>query len=157
MWTNNSLEDLIEGVIRHGPEVLTFSQTSDNISQYVDRIAVECLDYPRPRAIDSSNWLIPQKYKDLDIGQWLLDQCKTDEEKERVIKELELYYHHNMIPVLSTMKYIVDTLRENNVVWGVGRGSSVSSYCLYLIGIHKINSIKYNLPLEEFFKGDQNG
>jgi hypothetical protein len=33
---------------------------------------------------------------------------------------------HDMIPVLlKTMKYVVDTLRSNNVVWGVGRGSSV--------------------------------
>jgi hypothetical protein len=26
-----------------------------------------------------------------------------------------------------------------------------------LIGVHKIDSIKYNLPIEEFFKGDNNG
>ena len=55
------------------------------------------------------------------------------------------------------MKYVVDTLRDNNIVWGVGRGSSVSSYVLYLIGIHKIDSVKYALPIDEFFKGEQNG
>jgi DNA polymerase III alpha subunit len=57
-----------------------------------------------------------------------------------------------MIPVLKTMKYIVDTLRKNNVVWGVGRGSSIASYALFLIGIHKIDSIKYDIPITEFFK-----
>jgi DNA polymerase III alpha subunit len=57
-----------------------------------------------------------------------------------------------MIPVLKTMKYIVDTLRANNIVWGVGRGSSVASYVLHIIGVHKIDSIKYNIPIEEFFK-----
>jgi DNA polymerase III alpha subunit len=62
-----------------------------------------------------------------------------------------------MVDVLKAMKYLVDTLRANNVVWGVGRGSSVASYALYLIGVHKIDSIKYNLPIEEFFKGEQNG
>jgi DNA polymerase III alpha subunit len=55
------------------------------------------------------------------------------------------------------MKYIVDTLRANNIVWGVGRGSSVASYVLHLIGVHKIDSIKYNIPIEEFFKGETNG
>jgi DNA polymerase III alpha subunit len=55
------------------------------------------------------------------------------------------------------MKYIVDTLRANNVVWGVGRGSSVASYVLHLIGVHKIDSVKYDIPIEEFFKGEQNG
>jgi DNA polymerase III alpha subunit len=55
------------------------------------------------------------------------------------------------------MKYIVDTLRANNVVWGVGRGSSVASYVLHIIGVHKIDPIKYNIPIEEFFKEKQNG
>ena len=50
------------------------------------------------------------------------------------------------------MKYIIDTLRENNIVWGVGRGSSVSSYMLYLIGVHKVDSIKYNLNINEFIR-----
>jgi DNA polymerase III alpha subunit len=50
------------------------------------------------------------------------------------------------------MKYLVDTLRKNNVVWGVGRGSSVASYILYLIGVHKVDSIKYNLDINEFLK-----
>jgi DNA polymerase III alpha subunit len=71
--------------------------------------------------------------------------------------ELNLYRHQGMIPVLNAMKYIVDTLRTNNIVWGVGRGSSVASYVLYLIGVHKIDSIKYNIPIEEFFKGEING
>jgi DNA polymerase III alpha subunit len=43
-------------------------------------------------------------------------------------------------------------MRDNNIVWGVGRGSSVASYVLYLLGIHKIDSIKYNLSPDEFFK-----
>jgi DNA polymerase III alpha subunit len=70
----------------------------------------------------------------------------------RLVHELDLYHKNNMIPVLKAMKYIVDTLKENNVVWGVGRGSSVASYALYLIGVHRIDSVKYKLPIEEFFK-----
>jgi DNA polymerase III alpha subunit len=50
------------------------------------------------------------------------------------------------------MIYLVDVMRENSVVWGVGRGSSVASYVLYLIGVHKIDSVKYNLDFKEFFK-----
>jgi DNA polymerase III alpha subunit len=52
------------------------------------------------------------------------------------------------------MKYVVDTLRNNQVVWGVGRGSSVASYVLFIIGVHKIDSVKYKLPINEFFKGE---
>ena len=35
---------------------------------------------------------------------------------------------------------------------GVGRGSSVASYILYLIGVHRIDSIKYNLDWKEFLR-----
>jgi DNA polymerase III alpha subunit len=87
----------------------------------------------------------------MDIEQFLVDKC-PEENYNRLIEELQLYRNHNMLPVLRQMKYLVDTLRSNDVVWGVGRGSSVASYVLYLIGVHKIDSVKYNLPIEEFFK-----
>ena len=50
------------------------------------------------------------------------------------------------------MMYFVELMRENDVVMGVGRGSSVDSYVLYLLGVHKIDSIKYNLDYREFFR-----
>ena len=57
-----------------------------------------------------------------------------------------------MIDVLRFMVYMIDTMRKNNIVWGVGRGSSVSSYILYLIGVHKVDSIKFELNIEEFLR-----
>ena len=50
------------------------------------------------------------------------------------------------------MVYLVDHMRENNIVWGVGRGSSTASYVLFLIGIHKINSIQFGLDWREFLR-----
>jgi DNA polymerase III alpha subunit len=157
MWTNSE-EQLIEGVLRHGPDILEHCQTSDDISQYLNQIAIEHLDYPIPlEKIDTTHWFIPYEYKTMDILDWLYQRCPTPEIRERVVEELRLFAKHDMIAVLKTMKYLVDTLRANNVVWGVGRGSSVASYVLHLIGVHKVDSIKYKLPIEEFFKGDQNG
>ena len=101
---------------------------------------------------NQDNWHMPDFYKNEDIGVWLLEKCQTQQERERVILELELFLKHNMIDLLNYMRYLVDTLRKNNIVWGVGRGSSVASYCLYLIGVHKVNSIKYNLDIGEFLK-----
>jgi DNA polymerase III alpha subunit len=57
-----------------------------------------------------------------------------------------------MIGLLKYIKYLVDTMREHKIVWGVGRGSSVASYALYLIGVHKIDSVKYGLDINEFLK-----
>jgi DNA polymerase III alpha subunit len=82
----------------------------------------------------------------------LYDLCATDEQKDRVNEELELFIQHGMLDLLFYLKYLVDTMRSNNIVWGVGRGSSVASYVLYLLGVHKVDSIKYGLDIREFLK-----
>jgi DNA polymerase III alpha subunit len=97
-------------------------------------------------------WFMPEEYQKFPIVDWLYDQCKTVEEKNRIEHELTLFIQHGAFDILFYLKYLVDTMRENNIVWGVGRGSSVASYVLYLIGIHKIDSLKYNLDIEEFLK-----
>lgn len=99
-----------------------------------------------------SKWHMPTKYRELDIAKWLLEQCKHEEEIQRVGKELLLYQKRGQFQLLQYMKYLVDLMREHNIVWGVGRGSSVSSFVLFLIGIHRINSIYYGLDVEEFLK-----
>jgi DNA polymerase III alpha subunit len=99
-----------------------------------------------------SNWHMPKEYKTLDIAQYILDLCKTQAELQRVGEELLLYQERNLFPLLQYLKYFVDTMRKNGVVWGLGRGSSTASYVLYLIGVHKIDSLYYDLPIEEFLK-----
>lgn len=97
-------------------------------------------------------WNIPQEYRDIDVVRWLNNRELTHEQRERLHLEIELFRERNMIPVLTFLLYFVDTLRENGIVWGVGRGSSVASYVLFLIGVHKIDSIKYDLDIKEFLK-----
>jgi DNA polymerase III alpha subunit len=99
-----------------------------------------------------NNWFIPQEYLDFDIAQYVLDQCTCEAELQRAGEELLMYQERDMFILLKYLKYLVDTMRKNNVVWGVGRGSSVSSFVLYLIGIHRINSLKYDLSINEFLK-----
>ena len=101
---------------------------------------------------NQDNWYMPEEYKTLDIAKWLLEQCKTDAELQRVGEELLLYQERNLFDLLKFLKYLVDTLRKHNIVWGVGRGSSVASYILYLLGVHKINSMYYDLDISEFLK-----
>jgi DNA polymerase III alpha subunit len=156
MWTNTE-EQLIEGILRHGPDIMERCQTTDDISKYLNQVALEHLDYPiTPTTVNPTHWFIPNDYYP-NLVEFLYGCCTTDEQRDRVSLELELFAKNKMHDVLYVMKYIVDTLRANNVVWGVGRGSSVASYVLHLIGVHKVDSIKYKLPIEEFFKGDQNG
>jgi DNA polymerase III alpha subunit len=99
-----------------------------------------------------NTWGIPQKYLEIDIESFLYSKCVNTTQKDRVHEELILYKERNLIILLKFMIYFVDTLRKHNILWGVGRGSSVSSYILYLIGIHRIDSIKYDLNIGEFLK-----
>ena len=99
-----------------------------------------------------TNWFIPDEYKNFDVAKFVLDQCQNEEELQRAGKELLLYQERDMFILLQYLKYLVDTMRANNIVWGVGRGSSVASFVLYLLGVHKINSLYYDLAIEEFLK-----
>lgn len=97
-------------------------------------------------------WFMPEEYYNLDIAEYILSLCKEEYELQRVGQELLLFQERNLFNLLRYLKYLVDTMRKNNVVWGVGRGSSVASYVLFLIGVHKIDSIYYQLDIEEFLK-----
>lgn len=99
-----------------------------------------------------NNWFLPDSYKNFDIAKYVLDQCKTDEELQRAGHELLLFFERDMFPLLIYLKYLVDTLRKYNIIWGVGRGSSVASFVLFLLGVHKINSLYYDLNIDEFLK-----
>lgn len=152
MSINNTVDDLVLGVIKYGPTILDNCVCSEDLTKYIDRVYKEHLNYPiPPTTIFRTNWFIPAEYQNMDIEGFLVDQCPK-ENYQRLIDELQLYKSQDLIPVLKTIKYIVDTLRKNNVVWGVGRGSSVASYVLFLLGIHKVDSVKYKLPISEFFK-----
>ena len=95
---------------------------------------------------------MPERYYNIDVKQWLLEKTQTEEERDRVLIEYSLFEQKKFVKVLQFLIYFVDTLRANNIVWGVGRGSSVASFCLFLIGVHKINPLLYNLDIKEFLR-----
>jgi DNA polymerase III alpha subunit len=98
-------------------------------------------------------WNMPESYKTFDIEGWLREQAPPwDPESTRLDEELEAYKARNMLDLLRWLKYFVDTCSKEGIVWGVGRGSSVASYVLYLIGVHSIDPIKYNLDWREFLR-----
>ena len=109
-------------------------------------------------------WFMPDEYKQINPNKWLEAKCmeklqiddpvalRDTKEWIRVTDELTEFMSRGMYPLLQYMIYLVDYMRENDIVWGVGRGSSVASYVLYLIGVHRINSIQYGLDWREFLR-----
>ena len=99
----------------------------------------------------SSQWYIPKEYESFDIEEYLISKCSSYDEENRVYHELEEFKKRNMIELLLFLKYFIDNIGDD-VILGVGRGSSVASYILYLLGIHRVNSIKYDIPMTDFFR-----
>ena len=99
-----------------------------------------------------STWFMPEEYQQFDIENFVLQQCKNAEETKRTQDELMMFESRNLMPVLRYIKYLVDTMRNNNIVWGVGRGSSLASFVLFLIGINKVNPLLHNLDIHEFLR-----
>jgi len=117
-------------------------------------------------SVCQSAWLMPEEYTKIDLSEYLIYRVAEElniaptevwkkkdlPEIKRINEELEAYQEHDLFNLLRYMIYLVDFMRENNIVWGVGRGSSVASYVLYLIGVHRINSIQYQLDWREFLR-----
>lgn len=108
-------------------------------------------------ALISKEFNIPQHYKELDVETYIRNKVPQSRDSDvsvnaRVEQELAMYNERGLYPILQLLIYIIDTMRKYNLVWGVGRGSSVSSYLLYILGIHKVNSYKYGLDIKEFLR-----
>ena len=124
--------------LENAPELVQYNTLDITVEQFDNQM--------------QSNWLMPEQYKTMDIAQYVLNQCQGEAELQRAGKELLLFQERDMFVLLRYLKYLVDTMRENNIVWGVGRGSSVASFVLFLLGIHRINSLHYDLSIDEFLK-----
>lgn len=141
----------LQGVLVTGIDLDVLKQWIDpvpDLVQYHDP-AVSVAEFDRQQ---QQQWLMPPEYFELDIAEHVLSLCSTTEELQRCGQELLLYQERGLFDLLRYLKYLVDVMQQNNIVWGVGRGSSVSSYVLYLLKVHKINSMYYDLDVSEFLR-----
>lgn len=155
-YTGENLEEIISKfdvkyVDSITPQIEQFNKfvpTKDKIT-----VKAEC----RPLEF---TWNIPKEYLELDVSNYVITklietngattEIEFESRTNRVIQELELYNTKGLFPFLRAVIYIINTLNHHNVVWGVGRGSSVASYVLYLIGVHDVDSYTYELNINEF-------
>lgn len=110
------------------------------------------ISVPEFDARKQHTWFMPDEYREIDIAQHVLSLCHTQEQLQRVGEELLLFQEHGLFDLLRYLRYLVDVMEKNNVIWGVGRGSSVASYVLFLLGVHRIDSMFYDLDPREFLR-----
>jgi len=134
----------IEQVIRY---VENYNATLSYPVLQADNVSVPAFDLAQQK-----NWHMPDHYKNMDIAQHVLALCQTEDELQRCGQELLLYQERDLFPLLQYLTYLVDVMRDNRVIWGVGRGSCVASYVLYKLGVHRIDSLFYQLDATEFLR-----
>lgn len=130
------------------PEVNQYNAVSDHKITLKD---------PESSVVDPK-FLIPEEYKMMDLQCYFSDKLSSmkfsDEELEkrqlRVDNELAEFAARDYLDMLRTIIYLIDTFRKNGIVWGVGRGSSCASYLLYLIGVHCVDPVRWNIHFNEF-------
>lgn len=128
-------------MLEHVPTFIQYNEMA------MQAISVEDFDHR-----NQDNWLMPDEYKNLDIAEHVLRLCESEAALQRVGEELLLYQARDLFDLLRYLKFLVDVMKSNNLIWGVGRGSSVASYVLYLLEIHRIDSLHYNLDIAEFLR-----
>ncbi len=106
---------------------------------------------------ETFEWTIPKKFLELDIVSLcvtaLRDKNLTDDDYiERLAWELKQMDEKDMHQFVRCLLYVTHQFKEKGVLWGVGRGSSCASLIMYLLGINRVDPVKYNIPAEEFFK-----
>ena len=156
MMYQGKLDKIFDVFVLNDKETNTFNyhlsdKESRNLNLYTDTdlTASEILFVHQQL---QQEWFMPDSYKNIDLGEYLLSKCTTEDQKTRVVNELAEFNQRNMLMLLRYMIYLVDFMKEKNIVWGVGRGSSVASYILYLIGVHRVDSLKYDLDFKEFMR-----
>jgi DNA polymerase III alpha subunit len=145
------LTNLKDITVDYSDDISQLEQTAgfkfNTFNEQLESIPIEDFD----QALQS-DWFMPAEYRDFNVESWCLGRCTTPEQIARVEAEIQAYKSRNMMPLLQWTKHFVDTCNANSIVWGVGRGSSVASFVLYLLGVHQIDSVKYNLDWQEFLR-----
>lgn len=78
------------------------------------------------------------------------DSASYKEYGARVKYELDILNELGFVDYILLVWDVVNFCRENNIPTGPGRGSAAGSLVLYLIGVTKIDSVKYGLYFERF-------
>lgn len=102
--------------------------------------------------IDMS-WNIPESYQKLNLIEYVMDRAKAKGPAyvKRAEEELAEIGTRGLGTIFKTLIFVIDQLKLNKQLWGVGRGSSCASLVLHLIGVHEVDPVKYDIPMEEFY------
>lgn len=96
-----------------------------------------------------------------EIIDEIIDRCKNgkhadlmndDAYMNRIEQELVEVVNEQQEGFILSVAMICDTLDQNGILRGFGRGSSCASLLLFMLGVHDVDPVMYDIPMSEFFK-----
>lgn len=157
----------IEGLLLRGasPNKLRTMVITSKIEQYnalvSDREKIR--EFELEPVAFTYDWLLPPRYLSLDIEEHMsvvfgerlpslkYNSAQTELAITRVALELQKFRERGLYDLLRVIVFVLDRFRETGQIWGVGRGSSCASFILFLLGLHVVDPIKFDVDLGEFF------
>lgn len=107
-------------------------------------------------------FLLPKAYFEINLEDFFIERMKSrhgdiskpemEKRVARIYDELSLYKEMFLEDILRLAIYIVDTFTIENIIWGPGRGSSCCSYLLFLTELHDVDSVYFDLDIDEFLR-----
>lgn len=133
-------------------------EINEELKQFNLRSDIEISIFNEDQEINIDlSWLIPAEYLQLDLHTFFVDKLINiprhlqERAEVRILNELAEVKNRDFELGLKTIIYVVDELKRQQVIWGVGRGSSCASYLLFLLGLHCVDCLKFNIHYSEFF------
>lgn len=139
----------------HHPDILLFHKlhgTTKTARRWVND------GIPSEPDLETFSWVTPESYNQIDVPEYCIDMLThrglqdDPDYVNRLELELERVEQTGMADFIRCLLWITDTMRENNIPWGLGRGSSCASLVMFLIGVNKVDPVRYDIPMEEFYK-----
>ena len=154
--TSRVKPDLVPDLFLHGvpPEKVAVTELNDDIVLF-NQLNDVMLRLDGPASFEPSlEWRLPEPWATLDLDRHfakLVSSAGDERYSQRVAKELQEVRKRGLDNLIRAICFVVHTFRETGQVWGVGRGSSCASLLLFLLGLHQVDPIKYDISLDEFF------
>lgn len=159
--TNEVAAELIPELIFQGVPIskIISPEESEDIELYNNLADVSIAKNKSENDLLDFSWQIPKSYVDINLDRYILqelsnkipDENKREQYLKRANDELHEIRFRGIEMLFKTLIYIIDRFKKSNTVWGVGRGSSCASLVLFIIGLHRVDPVKYGIPLTEFF------
>ena len=158
----NSESEIMNVLTKQGIPAVKVVQALFNTHVISDKcnVSLECDEIYLPKMYEDDDRELALLCNKMFVEKKAKGLFKDVEEKEvikRIRYELKILKEKGFSGYFLIVEDFMTFMRNNNIPFGCGRGSVAGSEVAYLLGIHKLEPIKYGLIFERFLNPTRNG